>query len=195
MPRIGTTLSDHSRSVWSRLCLPCGMTRSWRALWALLGLMACCLVVSAPALADSDGPGSSPFSWPPVDEFSEEESGGMAEPSVCGQCKPPLLYAGGAILGTPAQAGELTVTTIYWFPPGYTLTPQYKQLIDQYVTDVAADSGKGSNVFSVNAEYYRAESPAAIKYLILRGQASSTRRLIPQRRALPRPTLRLPGVA
>jgi hypothetical protein len=75
---------------------------------------------------------------------------------VCTGCTPPLTYHGGAIMGTPAQAGAITVTPIYWAPAPYAFTPAYKALINQYIADIAADSGKASNVYSVNTEYARA---------------------------------------
>ena len=70
----------------------------------------------------------------------------------CQNCKPPLTNGGGPVLdidGTP-----LTVTPIWWIPGGYALpTTTYQSLIDKYLTDVAQDSGRITNVFSVATEY------------------------------------------
>ena len=45
------------------------------------------------------------------------------------------------------------VYAIYWAPPGYSYQAGYDSAIAQYFTDVAADSGKTSNVYAVNAQY------------------------------------------
>ena len=42
------------------------------------------------------------------------------DPTVCNGCVPPLVYHGGDVMGT-AQAGEITVTPIYWAPIGFSL--------------------------------------------------------------------------
>ena len=91
---------------------------------------------------------------PPV----EAEPG--AEPAICAGCKPPLTYHGGYVMGTTAQAGKVTITPIYWEPSGHPILPVYKSMINQYITDVAHDSGLASNVYSINSEYSRATSPA-----------------------------------
>ena len=70
----------------------------------------------------------------------------------CDNCAPPEVYRGGSVVGTTTP-GELTVTPVYWAPPGYTYPAGYTALINQYVTDIAADSGKTTNVFAVNTEY------------------------------------------
>jgi IPT/TIG domain len=43
---------------------------------------------------------------------------------------------------------------IYWVPPGYTVSPRYESLIDQYFTDVATASGASSNVYASDTQYY-----------------------------------------
>jgi hypothetical protein len=42
---------------------------------------------------------------------------------------------------------------IYWVPSGYTMQSGYSNLINQYFTDVAADSGKTSNVYYTGTQY------------------------------------------
>ena len=42
---------------------------------------------------------------------------------------------------------------IYWEPTGFTTTANYKSLINTYVADVAADSGKQSNVYATDVQY------------------------------------------
>ena len=90
---------------------------------------------------------------------SEEDASEGNEPVTCTGCSPPLSYHGGVVLGSVAQAGEITVTPIYWAPGGAGSFPAgYVPTIDQYVTDVAAASGESGNVFAVSQEYYRAST-------------------------------------
>jgi hypothetical protein len=77
------------------------------------------------------------------------------EPQVCSSCTPPLLYEGGPVLATNA-AGALTVTPIFWAPVGWAhpFPAAYERIIDGYVANVAAASGKTDNVYSIDTEYY-----------------------------------------
>jgi hypothetical protein len=46
---------------------------------------------------------------------------------------------------------------IYWVPAGqstYTVDAKYTSLIDQFFGDVASDSGKTSNVYASDTQYY-----------------------------------------
>ena len=49
--------------------------------------------------------------------------------------------------------GELTVTPVYWTPTGFTLPVAYKNLVNRFIADIAADSGKRTNVFSSLTEF------------------------------------------
>jgi hypothetical protein len=74
------------------------------------------------------------------------------EPQVCDGCVPPLAYQGGSVL---TESGGLTVIPIYWEPSGgqYHFPTGYQDLINRYISDVAAASGATSNVYSVATEY------------------------------------------
>jgi hypothetical protein len=75
---------------------------------------------------------------------------------VCPGCDPPLLFGGGLpVMGTAATPGEATITPIFWAAPGFNYSPNYENVIDKYIQDVAADSGKSSNVFAVGTQYYQ----------------------------------------
>jgi len=55
-------------------------------------------------------------------------------------------------LGKLAYHGGPTMTTnkayaIYWIPAGYSTSANYRTLIDRYLADVAADSGRTTNVY------------------------------------------------
>ena len=41
------------------------------------------------------------------------------------------------------------MTPIFWVPPGYSARQNYQSVINGYLSNVAADSGKPTNVFSV----------------------------------------------
>jgi hypothetical protein len=66
--------------------------------------------------------------------------------------QPPLIWHGGAVMGT-AETGPLVITPIFWNPAGFATDQPYDDLITQYLSDVAAASGSSSNVYSTAAEY------------------------------------------
>ena len=59
-----------------------------------------------------------------------------------------LVYHGG-----PVEHTNKTYA-IYWVPAGYTMQSGYSSLINQFFGDVAADSGKTTNVYSTGTQYY-----------------------------------------
>ena len=63
----------------------------------------------------------------------------------------------GGINGTP---GQVTITPFYWAPAGFTFAASYKAIINGYLANVAADSQKSTNVFSVATQYYQQATPA-----------------------------------
>ena len=66
--------------------------------------------------------------------------------------KPPLIDNGGPVMGTPTMPGAETITPIYW-DPNSTLAPAYENVITGFIQNVAADSGKLTNVFSTDLQY------------------------------------------
>jgi hypothetical protein len=66
-------------------------------------------------------------------------------PSGCGSGD--LLNHGGPVM-TSRKA-----YAIFWVPSGYSNAAGYSSTIDQYFNDVAADSGKATNVYSVDTQY------------------------------------------
>jgi hypothetical protein len=79
---------------------------------------------------------------------------------------PPLLFHNGQVMGTDST-GPITVTPIFWHPAGHPMDAGYESLIKQYLGDVAADSGKNTNVFSTLTEYFGTNG--AINYQIRLG--------------------------
>jgi hypothetical protein len=72
-------------------------------------------------------------------------------PGIIGS--PPVTFHGGAVTGTTTTPGELTVTPVFWVPTGFSVPATYRTLVNQYIADIAADSGKRSNVFSSVTEF------------------------------------------
>lgn len=71
---------------------------------------------------------------------------------------PPLLWGGGPVMAND-PAHPITITPIYWEPnspngsPLYYNPSRYRNLINQYLADVAAASGSDDNVYSTAIEY------------------------------------------
>jgi hypothetical protein len=89
-------------------------------------------------------------------------SGPACDPTSPLGASPPLAWHGG-----PVMPGPTTITPIYWEPPGYTNPGDYRNLINQYLADVAAASGTNTNIFSVLTEY--SGSNGSINYNIKLG--------------------------
>jgi hypothetical protein len=101
---------------------------------------------------------------------------GIARPqAVAGHCasssagalsvypgSPPLVNNGGPVMATPSAGNQVVVTPIFWAPSGYSFTASYKDVITSYLTDLAADSEKTSNVFATMFQY--TGSNGAINY-------------------------------
>ena len=68
---------------------------------------------------------------------------GFTEPTG----EPPLLYHGGPVMHSQAAYA------IFWEPSGYTFPTGYKTAIEDFLKNVAADSNKSTNVYSVSAQY------------------------------------------
>jgi PKD repeat protein len=71
---------------------------------------------------------------------------------VCPQPQPDpacnMTYHNGALV-----IGPHTTHVVYWEPPGSTVTANYHTLIERYLTDVAADSGRATNVYATDTQY------------------------------------------
>lgn len=113
---------------------------------ALLAAAATLLAGVLPAAAATTPPTGSHAATRPTSDHDNP-----AEPGVCEGCQPPLTYRGGPTLGN-GTAG-LTLTSIYWVPSGYTYPAAYPALMNQFVKDVAAASGKNTNSFAIDTEY------------------------------------------
>ncbi len=61
-------------------------------------------------------------------------------------------------MGTPTTTGENTISAIYWAPSGYSFPTGYENIINSYLTNVSGDSGKSTNVFATDTQYYQVVS-------------------------------------
>src|SRR5205807_8959327 len=80
-------------------------------------------------------------------------SGPSCDPTSPLGASPPLVWHGG-----PVMPGPTTITPIYWEPTGYFNAGDYRNIINQYLADVAHDSHNSpndTNVFSTATEYSR----------------------------------------
>src|SRR5690242_8511861 len=59
-----------------------------------------------------------------------------------------LTYHGGSLV-----IGPHTTHVVYWGPPGSSVTANYHSLIERYLLDVAADSGRVTNVYATDTQY------------------------------------------
>jgi len=59
----------------------------------------------------------------------------------------PLVYHGGPVMTTN------TSYSIFWVPGGYSIPAGYDTTINQFFTDVAHDSGMGTNVYATDTQY------------------------------------------
>lgn len=76
-----------------------------------------------------------------------------------------LVYHGGPVVHASAPY------LIFWTPSGESIPARSQSLMRRYLTDVAADSGKASNVFGVLRQYYdRTGSPTIVRRLTPRGR-------------------------
>jgi hypothetical protein len=89
-------------------------------------------------------------------------SGPSCDPTSPLGADPPLVWHGG-----PVMPGPTTITPIYWEPNGYFNAGDYRNIINQYLADVAAASGSDTNVYSTATEY--SGSNGSISYDIVRG--------------------------
>jgi hypothetical protein len=76
------------------------------------------------------------------------------QPDLATAISIPVVYHGGTVMH------DVRIHTIFWAAPGYRFsgppspgTLSYKGLVQQFLTDVAHDSGSAGNVFSVLGQY------------------------------------------
>jgi hypothetical protein len=110
----------------------------------LIAVGAACAIASTPALAAKPNPanpaGSREFGVVPA----------RHDASRLRSRTNNLVYHNGPVMHTNK------VYAIYWVPSNYTVDSGYESLINRFFGDVAADSGKTSNVYYSDTQYYDA---------------------------------------
>lgn len=123
-----------------------------KLLGVLLVALAALAVCAAPAVAVVANTGGGRVSYLPLNEAPPGNPAapggalapvGAAEPSG----EPPLIYHGGPVMH------EQTAYAIFWIPSGYSLPAGYGAAIESYFENVAADSRRSTNVYSVATQY------------------------------------------
>jgi hypothetical protein len=89
---------------------------------------------------------------------------------------PPLIFHGGPVMDT-RSTGPLIVTPIFWSPPDHPMSNLYQIQLTTYLGNVAQDSGRNSNVFSVANEYFG--NNGQIRYQIRLGSPVSDSNPLP----------------
>ncbi|MDH2443020.1 Ig-like domain-containing protein [Amnibacterium sp. CER49] len=84
---------------------------------------------------------------------------------------PPLIYNGGPVMAT---SGPITVTPIYWAPSGYTFPSTYQSVLNTFLANVAADSGKSTNVFSPLQQWTSSSGHVRYRYVAATALSDST---------------------
>jgi len=120
-------------------------------------------IVAVPLLRSSSAPpklvrqSSSVRLLDPVPLFNHRTHRFASISPTCPECKPPLTYGGGLVMGR-VTAGRIAITPIYWEDLGYGFNDQERSLFQQFLDDVAATSGSTNNVFGVATQYFDTRS-------------------------------------
>lgn len=110
-------------------------------------VMAVCAVSAATAGAIvTNTPGGGRIGYVPVNEAASP-SGGAPIPRTVPSGKPPLEWHGGPVMHSHAAYA------IFWAPSGFSFPAGYTAAIEAYFENVAADSRKSTNVYSVAGQY------------------------------------------
>ena len=112
--------------------------------------LACALALAL--LAPGRAAAATPTHAPIKTALSETAPAGF---SPTGATAALLTYHGGAVLHTNRTYA------IYWVPAGSSVSTNYRNVIDGYFQNVAADSGTSTNVYATSAEYSDGSGPAA----------------------------------
>ncbi len=102
-------------------------------------------LTAAPAPAVVTTTAEGPVSYLPLNQAAPHSAASVPASVPTGE--PPLLYHGGPVMHSQ------TSYAIFWAPSGYPFPSGYTGAITSYLKDVAGDSGKASNVYSVSAQY------------------------------------------
>src|SRR4051812_3348042 len=114
--------------------------------------IACAFALTLLAFALLAGGGGAPARW---HAELEVEAPNIYSPIGAVSSALPLTYHSGPVMHTN------TTYAIYWVPAGSSVSANYRSIIDTYFQNVAADSGKTTNLYATSAEYSDGGGPAA----------------------------------
>jgi hypothetical protein len=114
---------------------------------ALLVSAATVLALAAPASAVVTDTPAGRIGYLPLNEGVAAPRAAAPKGATVPTGEPPLEYHGGPVMHSQTAYG------IFWAPSGYSFPSGYRAAIESYLQNVAADSGKPSNVYSVSAQY------------------------------------------
>ena len=117
-----------------------------KILGGLLAALAALAVLAAPAGAVVANTEGGRVSYLPLNEAATAHSTAPIRNAVPSG-KPPLEYNGGPVMHSQ------TSYAIFWAPSGYAFPSGYASAIEEFLENVATDSGKPSNVYSISAQY------------------------------------------
>jgi hypothetical protein len=111
-----------------------------------LAVLACVATPAGAVVTNTAGGRVSylPLNEAPTIHKASKASKGVTTPEGS---EPPLVYHGGPVMHSQ------TSYAIFWAPSGYEFPAGYAGAIEGFLENVAADSGKPSNVYSVSAQY------------------------------------------
>ncbi|GAC1437622.1 MAG: hypothetical protein NVSMB51_12080 [Solirubrobacteraceae bacterium] len=134
-----------------------GPVRHWPSVLALAATAFLCLGAGS-AFADSNPNG--PFLGVVKTKSATRQ---VTSKRALGRETCPGTFFGGCLgyHGGPLMTSGATVYSIYWDPNG-SFDPSYKDSVDQYINDVAIDSGSNSNVYFTSQEYLDSGSNPAL---------------------------------
>lgn len=79
---------------------------------------------------------------------TEPDDGASPRPASIEVAPGGLVYRGGPVVNKPH-----TIYSIFWIPQNQTVSANYQSLINRYLMDVAADSGKTTNIYASVSQY------------------------------------------
>lgn len=117
--------------------------------WRLLVASALAVALVTPAGARGATPASGSMGLPSRNILGlvpvHSPSGRVARPYLQAN---PLIYHGSSVMRTNQTYA------VYWDPASYTMSANYRSIIDGYLQNVAAASGTTGNVYATDTEYY-----------------------------------------
>ena len=126
------------------------MARSNQSRYSTLLLLILVALAAWPASAGAlvaPTTGGGRVGYLPLNPGANPLNGASAVPATVPTGSPPLEYNGGPVMHSHEAVA------IFWAASGYEFPAGYEEAIETYLEDVAADSGKSTNVYSVSAQY------------------------------------------